>query len=124
MLSGKIVALLEVVAKPVGGRLENSEGFGVGLLRCGIGAPRRERNLDVVAALFRRSFDCSAAAQDDQVGQRNQGAGGPGTVEVLLDALEHCQHQREADITLTSHSICGESRTRAPLAPPRLSVSR
>ncbi len=40
VLRRELVALLEVVAEPVGGRLEHGEGFDVGLLLRGIGAPR------------------------------------------------------------------------------------
>ena len=45
----ELLAGLEVVAEPVGARLEHGERVDVGLVRGGVGAPGRERDLDVVA---------------------------------------------------------------------------
>ena len=72
VLGRELVALLEVVAEPVGCRLEWGEGLDFSLLLGGIGAPRREGDLHVVAGLLRRVLDRRAAAQHDQVGQRDR----------------------------------------------------
>ena len=61
----------EVVAEPVRGRLEHGERLDVGLLLRGVGAPRRERDGDVVPGVLRRLLDGRAAAQHDQVGERD-----------------------------------------------------
>ena len=70
-------------------------------------------------------LDGRAAAEDDQVGQRDPLAAGLRVVEVLLDLLE-CLRAPPASSagSLTSQSFWGARRIRAPLAPPRLSVPR
>ena len=65
------VAEAEVVAEAVGGLLERGEGGDVGLLLRGVGAAGREGDGDVVAGLLRGRFDGSAAAEDDEVGERD-----------------------------------------------------
>ena len=78
----------EVVAEPVRDRLEHGEGFHVGLLLRRVRAPRREGNLHLMPGLLRRLLDGGAAAENDQVGERNPLAAGLRRVERLLDALE------------------------------------
>ncbi len=69
---------LLVVAEPVCSRFEYGEGLHVGLLLRRIGASRREGNGHLVAGILRRLLDSRAAAQDDQVGERNPLAAGLG----------------------------------------------
>jgi hypothetical protein len=65
------VALAQVVTEAVHGRLERREGLHIReLLRC-VHASRCERHLDVVAGVLRRPLHGRAAAQHDQVGQRD-----------------------------------------------------
>ena len=92
-LRRQLLAGPEVVAEPVGARLEHRERLDVGLLLRGVGAPRRERDRDVVPGVLRRLLDGRAAAQDDQVGERDLLAAGLRAVEVLLDLLEGLQHR-------------------------------
>jgi hypothetical protein len=69
------VVALEVVAEPVGDRLQHGEAFGVGLLLGRIGAARRERHLTSWPPAC-RLLDRRAAGQHDQVGQRDLLAAG------------------------------------------------
>ncbi len=96
MLRREPVALLEVVAEPVCGRLEHGERLGVGLLLGGIGAPRREGHLHVVPGLLRGRLDGCAPAQHDQVGERDLLPARLRAVELLLDPLQGLQHPRYA----------------------------
>ena len=67
---------LHVVAEAVGRRLEHANEFDIGLLQRGVHAARRERHGDIVAGRARRGFDRRAAAEHDQVGQRDPLAAG------------------------------------------------
>ena len=80
---------LMIVAEAVGTRLERREGLDVGLLLRRVHAARREGNLHVDAGILRGLFDRRAAAENDQVGERNLLA------ELLLDRFELRQHLRE-----------------------------
>ena len=61
----------QVVAEPVGRRLEHRERVDVGLLLRRIGAARGERHGDVVPGVLRRLLDGRASTQHDQVGERD-----------------------------------------------------
>ena len=65
------VSVAEIVAEPVGDRLQRREGVRIGLLLRSIRASGRERNLQVVAGLLRSFLDGRVAAENDQVGQRD-----------------------------------------------------
>ena len=62
---------LMIVAEAVGARFERREGLDVGLLLRRVHAPRREGDLHVDAGILRGLFDRRAAAENDQVGERN-----------------------------------------------------
>ena len=79
----------DIVAEAVGPRLERREGLDVGLLLRRVHAPRREGHLHVDAGILRGLFDRRAAAENDQVGQRDLLA------ELLLDRFELLQHRLE-----------------------------
>ena len=70
-LGRQLLSGSEVVAEPVGVGLEHLERLHVGLLLGGIRTPRRERDRDVVPGVLRRLLDGRAAAQDDQVRERD-----------------------------------------------------
>ena len=89
------VSGLEVVAEPVRDRFEHGEGLHVGLLLRRVRASRREGNRHVVPGVLRRLLDGGAAAENDQVGERNLLAAGLRGVELLLDALEGFEHLRQ-----------------------------
>ena len=74
--AGSAVALAEVVAEPVGGRLEHGERLDVGLLLRRVRAARRERHLDVVTGVRGGLLDAGAAGEHDQVGERDLLAAG------------------------------------------------
>ena len=61
----------KVVAEPVGGRLEDGKRVDVGLLLRGVRASGRERHRDGVPGVLCRLLDGRAAAQDDQVSERD-----------------------------------------------------
>ena len=61
------------------------------VLRC-VGAPGREGNLHIEPGLLGRLLDRSAAAEDDQIGERDFLAVRLRPVEVLLDILQTLQH--------------------------------
>src|ERR1700683_3471314 len=66
----------------------------VGLLLRSIRAPRRERNLHFVPALLRSFLDGCAAAQNNQISERDLLAFVPvglRTIELLLDRLQFRQ---------------------------------
>jgi len=65
-----------VVAEAVGRGLERFEGVGVGLLLRGIHAARREGDLHRMPGRQRGLLDRRAAAQHDQIGQRDLLAAG------------------------------------------------
>ena len=106
-------------------RLEHGERLDVGLLLRRVGAARGERDGDVVAGVPRRLLDRRAAAEHDQVGERDPLAARLRAVELLLDPLERLAAPCASSAgSLTSQSFCGARRSRAPFAPPRLSVPR
>ena len=76
LLGRQLLSGSEVVAEPVGRRFEHGERLDVGLLLRGVGAPRRERDRDVVPGVLRRLLDGRAPAEDDQVGERDLLAAG------------------------------------------------
>ena len=119
-----LVLLPQVVAEPVGGRLQHGERVHVGLLLRRIHAPRREGNLHVVPGLLRRFLDRRAAAQNDQVGKRDLLAAGLRALNSFWIASSFCSTFASSAGWLTSQSFCGARRMRAPLAPPRLSLPR
>jgi hypothetical protein len=86
-----VVPAREVVAEAVRGRLERGEGLRVGHFLRRVGAAGREGHGHVVAGLLRGGLDRGAAAQDDQVGQRDLLAAGLRVVEFALDGLELAQ---------------------------------
>ena len=90
------MALLQVVAEPVGGRLEHGERLGVGHFLRGVGAPRREGDLHAVPGLLRSLLDGCAAAQHDQVGERDHLPACLRAVELPLDPLQGLQRLRHA----------------------------
>ena len=65
------MSFAEVVAEPVRSGLQYGEGVYIGLLLRSIGAAWREGNFHVVAGLLRSLLDGCAAAQNDQVGERD-----------------------------------------------------
>ena len=65
------MAAADVVAEPVCGRFKHGERVHVGLLLRRVRPPRREGNRHVVSGLLRRGLDGRAAAQNDQVGERD-----------------------------------------------------
>ena len=66
-----------------------------------------------------------AAAQHDQVSKRDYFfRAGPGVVEILLQRFERLKDFASSAGWLTSQSLCGSRRMRAPLAPPRFSLPR
>ena len=67
----------------------------IGLLLRRVRAPRREGNLHVVAGLLRRCLDGCAAAQNDQVSQRDFLPAGLRAVEILLDRLQLLKDLRQ-----------------------------
>jgi hypothetical protein len=69
----KFVIMGVVVAEAVGFRFQWLEGLRIGHLVGGIGAARRERDLDVVPGLLSGLLDGSAPAQNNQV--RSKGSG-------------------------------------------------
>jgi hypothetical protein len=83
---------LRVVAEAVGGRLQHGERVDVGLLLRRVRAARREGHRHVVAGGFSPPSRPRAAAQHDQVGQRDLSCRRTARVEVLLDAFQRCQH--------------------------------
>jgi len=91
-----LVAVLQVVAEPVGDRLEHGERLGVGHLLRGVGAPRREGDLHAVPGFLCSRLDGCAAAQHDQVGQRDNLPARLRAVELPLDLLQGLQHVRHA----------------------------
>ena len=74
--AGTVCLPFEVVAEAVGDRLEHGEGLDVGLLLRGVRAARREGNRHVVTGVLRRLLDAGAAAEHDQVGERDLLAAG------------------------------------------------
>ena len=60
-----------VIAEPVSGRLERLERLDVGFILRSVHAARREGNLHVLAGVLRRLLDRRAAAENDQVGERD-----------------------------------------------------
>ena len=88
-----LLAGAQVVAEPVGARLEDPEGLDVGLLLRGVGAARVERHGHLHAGVPRRLLDGGGAGQHDQVGQRDLRAAA--AVELPLDALEGLQDRAQ-----------------------------
>ncbi len=72
---GQTGALAEVVAEPVGRRLERRERTDVGLLLRGVGPPGGERHGDLVASVLRRLLDRRGTTEHDYVGQGHPLAG-------------------------------------------------
>jgi hypothetical protein len=73
----------------MGDRFQRRERGRIGLLLRGVGAARREGDLDVVAGILRRLFNRRRTAQHDQVGQRD------GLAEALLDLRQLGQDRRQ-----------------------------
>ncbi len=90
VLGREAVALAEVVAEPVGGRLQRGEGLHVGVLLRRVDAARGEGHLDVVTGVLGGLLDRGAAAEHDQVGQGDLLGTG---VELPLDALQRAQRR-------------------------------
>ena len=84
-----------MVAEAVGLRLEHRERRGVGLLRRGVGAARREGHRHLVAGVPGGLLDRRRAAEHDQVGERDLCAVGLGGIELPLHPLERIEHPRE-----------------------------
>src|SRR5690348_12136543 len=116
--------LAEVVAEPVGGRLEDGEGLHIRLFLGRIRAPGCEGNAGVVPGVLRRLLHGRASAEHDQVGQGDLLPAGLRAVELALDPLQGPQHLRQLGGVVDLQSFWGARRRRAPLAPPRLSVPR
>src|SRR5262245_25951431 len=71
MLRWSRVSVAKVVAEAVRGGLEHRERFYIGLvLRC-VGTTRRKGNLNVVSSVLRGALNRGAAAEHDQVRERN-----------------------------------------------------
>jgi hypothetical protein len=68
---GRHAARLEVVAEAVGDGFEHGEGNDVGLFLRGIGAAGGEGHRDGMAARLGGLLDRGAAAEHDQVGERD-----------------------------------------------------
>ena len=68
LLRRHVESHLQIVAETVGARLQNLEAVHVGLVLAGVGAARRERDLDRMARRLGRLFDADRTAQHDQVG--------------------------------------------------------
>src|SRR6185436_4097300 len=85
------VLTTEVVSEAIRDRLEDGEGFRIGLRRRGIRASRREGHRHGVAAILRRLLDARATGQHDQVGQRDFLAARLSFVELVLDALQRLE---------------------------------
>ena len=92
---GSLLAGRQVVAEAVGRRLEHGERLDVGLLLRRVGAPGCERHGDVEAGVLRRLLDRRAAAEHDQVGQRDLLAAG-------LASLKSCWIPSSVGSTLAS----------------------
>ena len=95
VLGRPLLTLAEVVAEAVGGRLEHGERLDVGLLLRRVRASRGEGDLDVEAGVPRGLLDGRAAAQHDQVGERDLRAARGLRRELLPDRLERGQHLRQ-----------------------------
>ncbi len=96
LLGGDGEVPVEVVAEPVGLRLQRLEALGVGpgLLR--VHAAGREGHRDVMAARARGRFHRRGAAEHDEVRQRDPLATRLRRVEMAADALQHLDHVGEA----------------------------
>ena len=66
----------------------------IGLLLRGVRASRRERDLHVMAGVFRGFLDRGATAENDQIGERDLLTAGGRGVELLLDRFELLQDSR------------------------------
>ena len=122
----RLKSAFEVVAEAVGHRLEHGERLDVGLLLRGVRAARRERHRRPSwPAFFAACSTRGAAAEHDQVGERDLLAAGCARVE-LASGCPPASASTFASCAgwLTSQSFCGARRMRAPLAPPRLSEPR
>ena len=71
VLGRRLLPRPEVVPEPICERLQNREGLHVGLLLRRIRSPGGKRYRHLVPGVLSRSFNGGAAAQDDQVGQRD-----------------------------------------------------
>ena len=91
-LSRQGLSASEIVAEPVSNRFKRRKGVHIGLLLRSVRAPRRERYLHVVSGFLRRRLDGCAAAQNNQVSERNLLPAGLRSVELLLDPFERLQH--------------------------------
>src|SRR6476661_2767451 len=81
-----------VVAEPVCGWLKHREGLDIRFLLQCIRASRLEGNRHVVTSVLRRLLNARAAAQNDQVSERNPLAARLRAVELLLNSLQGLQH--------------------------------
>src|SRR5688572_17339358 len=78
----------EIVAEAVGTRLQRREGLDVCLLLRGIHASRREGDVHLHPGVLRGLFDRGAAAENDEVGERDPLAAAGCSIELVLDCLE------------------------------------
>src|SRR5579864_1598080 len=88
----------EIVAEPVRDRLHYCERMQVSLLLRSIRASRKESNLHLVTCPFRSFLDGGAAAQHNQVGERDLLPFVPvglRAVELLLDRLQLLKNLRQ-----------------------------
>ena len=82
----ELLAGRQVIAEPVGARLEDRERLDVGLLLIGVRAARVERHGHLDTGVPRGLLDGRGAGQHDQVGERHLRAAG--LIELTLNALE------------------------------------
>ena len=123
-LRRQLLAGSEVVAEPVGRRLEHGERLDVGLLLRGVGAPGANGTVTSCPASFAA---CSTAAQPPRTIRSASETFLPPDCEPLKSCWIRsrvCSTLASSAGSLTSQSFCGARRIRAPLAPPRLSVPR
>jgi len=111
-----------IIAETVSNRLKYGERVDNRLLVRRICAPRRERNLDVVAGLLRSFLDGCTAAQNDEVRQRDLLAIGLCSVEVLWIASNVPSIFASSAGWFTSRTSAVRGEYAPPLAPPRLSL--
>ena len=86
--------------------------------------PGRERDGDLVAGVARRLLDRRAAAQHDDVGERDLRPPACETLNACWICSRTGSTRASCSGSLTAQLRCGSRRIRAPLAPPRKSVLR
>ena len=75
-------------------------------------------------SVFGRLLDGGTAGEDDEVGEGDLLPAVWAPLNSAWIPSRACSTVANSAGLLTSQSFCGESRMRAPLAPPRLSLSR